>query len=621
MAAPAYTLTNYLGTADPAGDLITLIETNLTSAGWVFIEQTSFTQAATARVQRTWKCPGTQNAAGVDYYVGLVKNVAAGVYFATRVFESWDSTGKTMIRPVLTGNGSPVAQFTCVAYGAGKFVALTNSSAAPLAATIAATSTDGITWTANQAVNLPVGNWSSITYGNSTFVAVQAGSTNAATSSDGITWTLRTLPSSVTWGALSYGGGKFLTVDTGGGSSVAATSPDGITWTAQTMPASVAWKSTAYGSGLFVAIFGSSSNTICYSSPDGATWTGRNLQSSATWAGVVAGGGRFIATSNGTATAYSTDGISWTAGGTVTSGNYSLLAYGNSTFVIALPGSTSAYTSPDGVTWTSRTLATSSTWASMAYGNSTFVMVSNGSTASAMSSPDGATWTSRYLHSAMGGGAVGNYALNSTSYPLFIDAIPVTALVASTNYDIGILASKSYLAIAVNLNATATQVFAWVLGLYQPSYADAQATYPPLMMCSLDVAMAQAASGVSRNLRPQSDSFPFSIAPGPESLLLGNWTGGVKEPLSQSIRGSRVALGGGAQGPNVGGFVSTAGFRGWMYDAMAVAAQASTVHVGDTATVGATNWVALGSPLFNTFQPGAASQAKCAIFFNPTTGS
>ena len=101
MAAPSYALTSATAnSADPAGDIITLVETRLTAAGWVFIEEVAFTQAATARLQRVWKCPGTQNAAGTDFYVGLVKNAAAGIYFAARAFEGYNST---TISPVKMG--------------------------------------------------------------------------------------------------------------------------------------------------------------------------------------------------------------------------------------------------------------------------------------------------------------------------------------------------------------------------------------------------------------------------------------------------------------------------------------------------------------------------------------
>ena len=48
--------------------------------------------------------------------------------------------------------------------------------------------------------------WSSVAFGNGSFVAVASGSTTAATSTDGITWTSRTMPSAVSWSEVIYGG-------------------------------------------------------------------------------------------------------------------------------------------------------------------------------------------------------------------------------------------------------------------------------------------------------------------------------------------------------------------------------------------------------------------------------
>ena len=77
------------------------------------------------------------------------------------------------------------------------------------------------------------------------FVAITS-STMAASSTDGITWTERTLPSSVvSWWSVTYGGGLFVAV--GLSSTIAASSTDGITWTQRTMPSSASWTSVAYG--------------------------------------------------------------------------------------------------------------------------------------------------------------------------------------------------------------------------------------------------------------------------------------------------------------------------------------------------------------------------------------
>jgi hypothetical protein len=55
--------------------------------------------------------------------------------------------------------------------------------------------------------------WIAVGYGGGTFVAVATGaSTVAATSTDGITWTQRTMPATAQWDSVTYGGGAFVAV-------------------------------------------------------------------------------------------------------------------------------------------------------------------------------------------------------------------------------------------------------------------------------------------------------------------------------------------------------------------------------------------------------------------------
>jgi len=131
MAAPSYKLTNWKGTGDPASGILTLIEDELTNAGWTFVEQTSFTQSLNARVMRVWKNPSTLNVAGTDFYVGFVKNVGPGTYLAGRAFEGYTvGSPSTIQRPCIQGNASisnlslPSTNTWSVAYGNSTFVAV-----------------------------------------------------------------------------------------------------------------------------------------------------------------------------------------------------------------------------------------------------------------------------------------------------------------------------------------------------------------------------------------------------------------------------------------------------------------------------------------------------------------
>ena len=151
---------------------------------------------------------------------------------------------------------------------------------------IAAYSTDGITWTQS---TLPASAlWRSVTHGDGKFVAVAYNSATSAYSTDGITWTQTTMPTSAGWNSVTPGDGKFVAVAGGYGStSIAAYSTDGITWTQSTLPSSESWFSVTYGDGKFVTV-AYNSDTSAYST-DGITWTQTTMPQSAGWHSVTHG--------------------------------------------------------------------------------------------------------------------------------------------------------------------------------------------------------------------------------------------------------------------------------------------------------------------------------------------
>jgi hypothetical protein len=91
--------------------------------------------------------------------------------------------------------------------------------------------------------------WSSVTYGNGTFVAVANSSNTAAYSSDGITWNSSTLPVTGTWTSVTYGNGRFVAVQDGSASPTTAVaySTDGITWTSAVAPDYQTYQAVQYG--------------------------------------------------------------------------------------------------------------------------------------------------------------------------------------------------------------------------------------------------------------------------------------------------------------------------------------------------------------------------------------
>lgn len=100
-------------------------------------------------------------------------------------------------------------------------------------------------------------NWTCVAYGADKFVAIarspygsSAVTDVAIYSADAITWTQTTMPVAANWRWIEYFDGKFVAFDDGdvaGGSNVGAYSTDGITWTAMTMPSTQKWWRAADG--------------------------------------------------------------------------------------------------------------------------------------------------------------------------------------------------------------------------------------------------------------------------------------------------------------------------------------------------------------------------------------
>jgi len=219
-----------------------------------------------------------------------------------------------------------------------------------------ATSTDGITWTAVTSISGTTA-ISAITYGNGIFVAGgEAG--KMAYSTDGKTWTAVADTGiwdyySSTFGstkaaiyAIAYGNGTFVA---GGSEGKMATSTNGTTWTTA-YSGLYTIGGIAYSNGTFVAVSSGRSPTI-YNGPtysriatssDGATWT-TSTDSIGIFGygggGIVYGNGKFVAVGGKVATS-SDNGATWTAVDVSgifpdSTGPFSVIAYGNNTFVVA----------------------------------------------------------------------------------------------------------------------------------------------------------------------------------------------------------------------------------------------------------------------------------------------
>lgn len=136
--------------------------------------------------------------------------------------------------------------WTDIAYGNGKFVAITANSALS-----SVSGSAGRSWITSN--TMPTAqSWEAIQFGNDKFVAIASNSSAAAYSPDGVTWTTANLPVSQQWIDLDYGNNQWVAVASN--SNVAAISSDGITWSESIMPATQNWTAISYGLNRFVTI-------------------------------------------------------------------------------------------------------------------------------------------------------------------------------------------------------------------------------------------------------------------------------------------------------------------------------------------------------------------------------
>ena len=194
----------------------------------------------------------------------------SGAGGANKVWRSADGENWSVIAYHGDNSGRNSNSWTSAAYGAGKFVALTDSSSNR----IIYSSDNGTTWlTATLPAGLASSTWSSVTYGGGKFVAVSS-TTSAAqvmTSDDGVTWTSQAAAEANQWRSVAYGGGAFMAVAMSGTNRV-MTSSDGVTWTAKNVPsfATAQWRAVAWAGTAFV-LTGASSAVVA-TTDAGATW-------------------------------------------------------------------------------------------------------------------------------------------------------------------------------------------------------------------------------------------------------------------------------------------------------------------------------------------------------------
>jgi hypothetical protein len=246
-----------------------------------------WTAAATESVNRRWQGVAFGNSVCVVVGDGATAASTSCIMSSNNPTASW------------TTRTAPEARdYTAVAFGANKFVAISYGDAAGIVITSNAT---GSSWTSRTGHS---GNWEDITFGNDIFVVVGAGDSGkkVMTSPDGITWTERDAPPLDTvWTKVAFGNGVFIAIDSffpDENSQRIMRSTDGINWTVITHDAIAVGSSgsnIAYGNGVWqIAWAGSTVNTFA-SFDNGLTWeTGMvNTLFSGTNIPIAFGYGRF----------------------------------------------------------------------------------------------------------------------------------------------------------------------------------------------------------------------------------------------------------------------------------------------------------------------------------------
>jgi len=160
------------------------------------------------------------------------------IVYGNSEFVAISSNGQSQVSATGTGSWSSgtlpsgATGWAAVAYGAGRYVAVTGSTSIT---TEAAWSTDGLTWTSSGGIFTSATTWSNIEFGAGLFVAIGTNSNELMYSTNGATWTAGTMPKTAFWQGIAYGPGPYKGFVAVGyvfasPAGVAAFSRNGIAW-------------------------------------------------------------------------------------------------------------------------------------------------------------------------------------------------------------------------------------------------------------------------------------------------------------------------------------------------------------------------------------------------------
>lgn len=211
---------------------------------------------------------------------------------------TWSTQSGPPGTPQQAGHPSLMGEWTGSTYGHGLFVAVSSVGTV-------VTSTNGISWV--RRFWRPQDDFTSITYGDGRFIAVDAGEGDVMMSLDGSHWSLIRHPltgaiaapaGGLHFSAVTYGNGNFVAFGSSSGSGYVATSVYGYVWSLHQYSPAQAISGAAYGCGSFVAAGQSTAAAATIiSSSTGEQWTLSDVATpaAAIWTSIAYGAGRYVA--------------------------------------------------------------------------------------------------------------------------------------------------------------------------------------------------------------------------------------------------------------------------------------------------------------------------------------
>jgi len=249
--------------------------------------------------------------------------------------------------------------------------------------------------------------WTSVYYGNDSWIAVPYNSYKASRSDDGVSWYGVPLPDIRKWTSIVFGNSAWITVAHSLGSAARSTD-NGLTWTYENFDITRQWSCVSYGNKTFVVV-ASASNIGVRSTDYGLTWTQFTLPFTGDWASVKYADNTWVAVAGGGfdgknaydlgAVSYD-NGLNWQSFQLPASRLWSDVAYGEDYWVAVAKNSQYIALSSrleGGGNWFDLlvTNASVSGFSSIAYGNDLFVAAGLEPSKCIFSSVDGKIWLDR----------------------------------------------------------------------------------------------------------------------------------------------------------------------------------------------------------------------------------